>query len=152
ARLVTTTELLEIASTILANEAKTPTLTSTRIEQITGDAREAVVQALSEQRGAMEASITAGLAANVTADTRTYSAIIRDLQSMAYALQNQAAALIKARPPLITREVISRGTLGLVAHDWYGDYRRADELLRLNPRISNPNDIRPGEVLYAYAR
>lgn len=152
ARLVTTTELLEIASTILANEAKTPTLTSTRIEQITGDTREAVVQALSEQRGAMEASITAGLAANVTADTRTYSAIIRDLQSMAYALQNQAAALIKARPPLITREVIRRGTLGLVAHDWYGDYRRADELLRLNPRISNPNDIRPGEVLYAYAR
>ncbi|ECP4586253.1 DNA circulation protein [Salmonella enterica subsp. enterica serovar Muenchen] len=152
ARLVTTTELLEIASTILTNEAKTPTLTSTRIEQITGDARDAVVLALSEQRAAMEASIAAGLAANVTADTRTFSTIIRDLQSMAYTLQNQAAALIKARPPLVTREVTRRGTLLLIAHDWYGDYCRASELLRLNPHISNPNNIQPGEVLYAYAR
>ncbi|MLO58310.1 DNA circulation protein, partial [Salmonella enterica subsp. enterica] len=89
---------------------------------------------------------------NVTADTRTFSTIIRDLQSMAYTLQNQAAALIKARPPLITREVTRRGTLPLIAHDWYGDYRRAGELLRLNPHISNPNNIQPGEVLYAYAR
>ncbi|MNV93278.1 hypothetical protein D3C71_1879470 [compost metagenome] len=83
---------------------------------------------------------------------RTSVVIITTLQSLAYTLQMQAMALIQARPPLIRREVVRRCNLTLLAFDWYGDPARADELLRLNPSLSEPNNLQPGVHLYAYAR
>ncbi|EAO6532338.1 hypothetical protein FC351_26920 [Salmonella enterica] len=56
------------------------------------------------------------------------------------------------RPPLTWRTVTQDGNLHLLAHTWYQDYTRAAELLRLNPQIRDPNDIRRGDVISAYAR
>ncbi|MGV4146288.1 DNA circularization protein, partial [Citrobacter freundii] len=42
--------------------------------------------------------------------------------------------------------------LHLLAHLWYEDYTRATELLRLNPTLRNPNNIKAGDVLNAYSR
>lgn len=56
------------------------------------------------------------------------------------------------RPPLTTRVVNAETNLHLLAHQWYGDYTRATELLRLNPSLRNPNAIKTGDILNAYSR
>ncbi|NBI12617.1 phage morphogenesis protein [[Haemophilus] felis] len=63
-----------------------------------------------------------------------------------------ALAAINRKPPLIVRTVEIDGTIQQVAHVFYGDYRRAQELLRLNAHIRQPNFIQRGEVLNSYAR
>ncbi|MFN1149936.1 DNA circularization protein [Serratia liquefaciens] len=151
-RLVTVNELATVATTLLQAERETPALTSTQVERITGDTRAAIAAALSEQRHAMEQQQREAIAQGVTADVRTSTVIIAALQSLAYTLQMQAMTLIQARPPLIRREVVRRCNLTLLAFDWYGDHARADELLRLNPTLSEPNNLQPGVHLYAYAR
>ncbi|HDR1430107.1 TPA: phage morphogenesis protein, partial [Pasteurella multocida] len=63
-----------------------------------------------------------------------------------------ALSAINRKPPLVIRTVEINGTLQQVAHEFYGDYRRANELLRLNPQIRYPNFITKGEVLNSYAK
>jgi prophage DNA circulation protein len=72
------------------------------------------------------------------------------LKKLALAVTDVAERLIRAKPPLVDRRVDTPGNLQLLAHLWYGDYRRADELLRLNPQVTNPNFIARGIVLKAY--
>ena len=59
---------------------------------------------------------------------------------------------INQKPPLIIRLAEISGTIQQVAHHFYGDYRRAEELLRLNPQIRYPNFIDKNEVLKSYAK
>ncbi|KGT95298.1 hypothetical protein NG99_04570 [Erwinia typographi] len=152
AQLVTVSELTAVAATIFANETTTPSLTSTQTEAITNNVRSAIADALSACRTALLTDISEARSRGLTADTRTLSTTITQLQALAYTLQKQAAALIQQRPPLVTREVTRRANLHLVAFDWYADASRAEELLRLNPQLANPNDLRPGMTLYAYSR
>lgn len=77
--------------------------------------------------------------------------ITEPLKALALTITVAAEKLIRAKPPLINRIVDSAGNLQLLAHLWYNDYRRADELLRLNPAITNPNFIMRGTSLRAYA-
>lgn len=152
ARLVTVSELADVAATVLHNEAITPSLTSTQVEAVTNDVRSTIVDALNAEREAMQATVTAARNNGTTADTRLHSAIISSLQQLAWTLQKQAAAIIQQRPPLITRKVTRRANVHLLAFDWYGDASRAGELLRLNPSLSNPNDLQSGMSLYAFAK
>jgi prophage DNA circulation protein len=105
----------------------------------------------------------------VAADTRTailgaidavrltYPDIVRSrpitepLKGLALAVTEAAEKLIRAKPPLRDRTVTTPGNLQLIAHLWYGDYRRAAELHRLNPNIRNPNFIPAGISLRSYA-
>lgn len=151
-RLVTVSELADVAATVLHNEAITPSLTSTQVEAVTNDVRSTIVDALNAEREAMQATVTAARNNGTTADTRLHSAIISSLQQLAWTLQKQAAAIIQQRPPLITRKVTRRANVHLLAFDWYGDASRAGELLRLNPSLSNPNDLQSGMSLYAFAK
>lgn len=73
------------------------------------------------------------------------------LKALALATTTAAEKLIAARPALRDRVVDTPGNLQLLAHLWYGDFHRADELLRLNPWVKNPNMIPGGTVLRAYA-
>lgn len=59
---------------------------------------------------------------------------------------------INQKPPLIIRLAEISGTIQQVAHHFYGDYHRAEELLRLNPQIRYPNFINQNEVLKSYAK
>lgn len=82
----------------------------------------------------------------------TQSHIVSEsLRKQAYQITQLALAAINRKPPLIIRTVDINGTLQQVAHRFYGDYRRADELLRLNAHIRYPNFISRGEVLNSYA-
>jgi prophage DNA circulation protein len=74
------------------------------------------------------------------------------LKALALHIADIAADLIRARPPLIERSITSTASLTLIAHFWYGDHRRADELRRLNPAVINPNFVTVGTVLRGYAQ
>lgn len=151
-RLVAVSEMAEVAATILQNEASAPSLTSTQIEQVTGNVRALIVEALTDQRATLQALETQARASGLTSDGRVHVTIITHLQTLALTLQRQAVSLIQQRPPLITRTATRRTNLHLLAFDWYADASRAGELLRLNPSLGNPNDIQPGMTLYAYAK
>ncbi|WP_028498321.1 DNA circularization protein [Microvirgula aerodenitrificans] len=135
---VVATELAETAASIFTDETEEPTLSPVEIEQISNDVRES-----------LQASIDAWRDLLPIEEARP---VIEALRTTALGIQQAAAAVIEALPPLVTRRVEAPGNLHLIAFRWYGDYSRAGELARLNPQIVNPNRLMPGDALYAYAR
>lgn len=137
-QLLASTALADTAATQLSVEAKTPGRSPQEIEQLADDARAALQAALQAYRDgyAIEAA----------------RPVTEALKDVALGLQNAAIALIDARPPLLQRRVEAAGNLRLQAYRWYGDAGRADELLRLNPQLRNPNTLQTGDLLHAYAR
>ena len=152
-RLTTITQLGSIAGMIFGNELVSPTLSSDQVSDILADVRGTIQDAIDAER-AREALVQQDAAANsnTTADTSDNAVIVESLKTLAVQLQTLAQAVILAAPPLIQRRVDSDCNLNLLAHYWYGDYSRADELLRLNPDLRSPNHITQGMVLYAYAK
>lgn len=139
--LVTTSaaaQLVATAATLLDSEANDPTLSPAEIERMVIDVREMTVAAIALIRTHF--------------DLETGREIIEALKDAAAAIQDAARDVIDLKPPYIQRTVEAAGNLRLIAHRWYGDHTRADELARLNPQIRNPNLITAGEVLNAYAQ
>ncbi|MGK0740122.1 DNA circularization protein [Yokenella regensburgei] len=152
-RLVAISEMLDTASDIFVHEAQSPTLSSTDIEQITGDVRRLIVDAITAQRASIaERQAAAVREQSGTPDTRQDDLIIASLQESAWRLQEQARALILLLPPLVMRQVTRRCNLPLLAFEWYGDASRATQLARLNPSLRQSNYLNPGDILYAWAR
>lgn len=77
--------------------------------------------------------------------------LIEDIRNLAHLISEMSLKAINQKPPLSVRVCELNGTLHQVAHAFYGDWRRAAELLRLNPQIRNPNFIRQGELINAYS-
>jgi prophage DNA circulation protein len=122
---------------VLGAAADTPVLTPSDIETIAGDARSSINDAIA-------------LIELIYPDIIRSRPMTEPLKDMALALTDMAETLIHAKPPLRDRTVDFDGNLHLIAHAWYGDYTRATELLRLNPKVRNPNFIECGTVLKAY--
>lgn len=137
-KVVTAAELVDVASDLLTEEAKTPTLSPADIEVIVSDVRTLIQDAIDANRDLYPVEVARDIA--------------EPLKDAALAIQEAAAVIIDARPPLRERAVAAPTNLHLLAHAWYGDYRRASELLRLNPWVRNPNDIKPGDVINGYAQ
>lgn len=131
-------KLIETASDILQNEADKPTLSPADIEVIVGDVREAVQEAIDAHREIYPVD--------------EYRPVTEPLKDAAKAIQEVGASIIETRPPLTRRAVDAPANLHLLAFRWYGDYRRAEELTRLNPQLRNPNDLQTGDVLNGYQR
>lgn len=132
------TTLAETAGQILAAEAEQPTLSPQEVEQIANDVRDTLQQVIEAHRDLFSVE-----------DARPVTEALKDT---ALGVQEAAVAVIEALPPLVTRTVDAPGNLHLVAFRWYGDYTRAQELARLNPKLTNPNALQAGDTLYAYAR
>lgn len=126
------------AAALFALALETPVLAPTEIESVAADVR-AVINA------------TIALVRLTYPDIVLSRPVIEPLKRLALTVSDCAEMLIRARPPLIDRVVGTPGNLQLLAHLWYGDYRRADELLRLNPLVRNPNLIANGAVFRVYA-
>lgn len=137
AGLVPTLEISRVASDILAQESVTPTLSPAEIGRIADDTR-----------ARLQASIDACAAAYDLVDGRP---LIEALRTTAHTVLEAARAVIEARPPIIRRTVDADINLHRLAHVWYGDWQRAAELQRLNPQVRNPNFVRQGAALNAYA-
>lgn len=143
-------ELAQDAADIFSNEDVNSLLSPIEIERIANDTRQ-FIQAAIDQHRAQYADATQEVSSSPTALGIAWQPVVEGLKDIALAVQQLAANMITTRPPLIQRQVDSVSNLHLVAHRWYGDYRRAVELQRLNPQLRNPNNLQPGDVLYAYA-
>lgn len=131
------TKLASAAGGIFASESQKPTLTPPALEQIAGDVRASLQTTIDQWRAALPAE-------------DAYK-MVDGLRELGLQVQQGAAALIAAKPPLLKREVESACNLRQLAHLWYGDSERAAELLRLNPQLSQPNHLTPGTLVYGYA-
>lgn len=122
-----------LARVVEADEA-TPVLTPAELESILAEARETMVAAIAAAR-------VAGLSFETIDALKTVAGV-----------QLEAVSVVLAvKPPLVRRAVEEATTLRLIAHRWYGDHSRAEELRRLNPQLRAPNFIQRGEVLNAFA-
>ncbi|QQF77885.1 DNA circularization N-terminal domain-containing protein [Histophilus somni] len=74
------------------------------------------------------------------------------LRTMAGEIMQMAVVAINQKPPLMVREVRFDSCIQQVAFDFYGNYRRSTELLRLNPQLNQPNFIEQGTLLNAYVK
>ncbi|HCT7632573.1 TPA: DNA circularization N-terminal domain-containing protein [Citrobacter koseri] len=139
------------AADVLSDEEVIDLLSPEDVEVIAGDTRTAIQSAISLVRetyaGAMQSVSKEPAASGVT-----WQPVVDSMKDTALSVQELAAAVITRRPPLTTRTVESESNLHLLAHQWYGDYSRAAELLRLNPSLRNPNHLKAGDVLNAYSR
>lgn len=126
----------EAAQTVLTAEFYAPTLTSADIEYVAEQARVGLEVAIQTYRALYPLELA--------------RPVIEDCKTVALAVQDMAAAIIVSRPPLVARRVDAPGNLRLIAHRWYGDHNRADELLRLND-LRLPNFVQAGEVLNGYS-
>ncbi|MEN2426973.1 DNA circularization protein [Chromobacterium vaccinii] len=131
------TKLASAAGGIFASESQKPTLTPPALEQIAGDVRASLQTTIDQWRAALPAE-------------DAYK-VVDGLRELGLQVQQGAAALIAAKPPLLKRKVESACNLRQLAHLWYGDSKRAAELLRLNPQLSQPNHLTPGTLVYGYA-
>lgn len=139
------------ASDILSDSSISDILSPVDIEQITNDTRTAIQEAIDQTRDTFAAD-TPNVSAGETPGGVTWQPVVEGLKDIALTVQELGAAVITSRPPLTTRVVLSDTNLHLLSHLWYEDYTRAAELLRLNPTLRNPNNIKAGDVLNAYSR
>lgn len=127
----------EAAQIVLESEATTPTLTPAEVETVAASSRELLQQSIDTYRELYP--------------VEQARPVTEPLKDVALAVQQSAAAVIEARPPLVTHTVAEPTCLRLTAHQLYGDHTRAQELYRLNtPR--DPNFLTPGQELTVYAR
>ncbi|RRW87268.1 hypothetical protein EGJ54_25515, partial [Pandoraea apista] len=128
----------EVAGAPQTPVATHPALTPAEVQQIAGDTRELIQIAIEAVRAAVPLEQS--------------QPVVERLKDTALAVQELALKVIDVLPPIVTRTVQAPVNLTLIAHLWYGDYRRSAELLRLNPQLRNPNFIERGEVLNGFAR
>lgn len=128
----------EAAQEVLEAEAESPTLSPVEIETVAASAR-----------GLLQASIETYRALYPVEQSRIVTEPTKDV---ALAVQEAAAAIIEARPPLVDHALSTRSCPRLVAHHLYGDHTRAPEILRLNQPLRDPNFLTSGTVLRVYSR
>lgn len=134
-RVNTAVGLANAASYVFAAESATPMLTPTTIEAIVNIARRNLASTIEQVRAIYGIE-----------DSRPITEALKD---QGLALQEAARAVIVARPPLIQRVVEAPGNMRLLAHLWYGDHARAQELYRLNGARSP--FVNTGDSVNAYA-
>lgn len=77
---------------------------------------------------------------------------IQVYKDIADQIHTQIQSLIEIRPPITKVIVDVSCTLHWLAHRLYGDFKRADEIRRLNPNLNNPAILQSGMELTVYAR
>lgn len=156
-------ELVTLHKTLVARQAaEVAALLFMDAERVAGLSQQDLESVTNDVRGFIQAAITATRDNYREATERLsedpqplgllWRPVVEDLKASALTVQMMAEAIMATRPPLTRRTATQDGNLHLLAHTWYQDYTRAAELLRLNPQIRDPNDIRRGDTLNAYAR
>ena len=78
--------------------------------------------------------------------------VIEAVRETAGRLNAMIAAAINQKPPLLVRPAPINGTMHQIAHEFYGDLNRADELIRLNPHIVHPAFVKRDTLVNLYAK
>ena len=147
--LAVTIELTEQASAILSEDALTAYMTPDDVETIVNATRQSIQGTIDQHRTLYTPALSTISSSDLPLGLE-YEPVIAALKDIALSLQSLGEAVINARPPLTKRTVNRVANLHLVAYEWYGDFSRADELQRLNPKLRDPNDLKPGDIINAY--
>ena len=139
------------AADILSEKDIVETLSPDDIELIVNDVRVTLQLAIDTVREVYTPTLDTASSAETDIAIR-WQPLIDSMKGIALDIQNLGNAAITARPPLVRRQVENPCNLHLLAHKWYGNYDRANELQRLNPHLRDVNNIQSGELIYAYAR
>jgi prophage DNA circulation protein len=145
-------ELASLATAVLADAVQPDQLSPDDITKMVNTVRGTILTAIAEVRAQYQPSIQ-----RISEDSEPvgllWRGVVTQLKQIALELQTLAIIVMNRRPPLTRRTVTTSTTnLHLLAHEWYGDYRRAAELARLNPWLRDPNALKTGDVLNAYTR
>ncbi|QNT58542.1 DNA circularization protein [Neisseria musculi] len=110
------------------------------------------IQAEIDLMRAIQADATA--AGSLSADALYSSAHTAGeaLRRLAARFNRLIVAEINQKPPLVVRIAQFDCTVHQLAHEFYGDLGRADELVKLNPHIKHPAFIARGELVNSYAK
>lgn len=140
------TQLLHNGALLIEDESLTPQ----EMETITCEMREKAQSVLCNLRAQYKEEASNPQQPN----TPIYQAVQAQsevLRNLIHQFTQLAIVAINKKPPLIVRSAPMDGTLTEMAHAFYGDYQRKEELLRLNPQIHQPNFIAQGALLNSYA-
>lgn len=88
----------------------------------------------------------------VTSSYDGFYSLIESMRGMQHQLKAIAIAAIATKPPLIARFAPFDGTLHQIAHAFYADFTRFDELLQLNPQLTHPSFITTGDLINGYTK
>lgn len=150
-RLICTAHLIRIGTEIIEEQAES--LLPSEIEYIAYQLRLSVVASLNLVRELQRVDMA--LAQPATPNTAVYQdayQVIEGLRQLAHEINQVAMLAINRKPPLVVKECEMSGTLQQIAHAFYGDYRRADELRRLNPDLYPRLVVQKGTFLNAYTK
>ncbi|MCK3654917.1 hypothetical protein A4G19_03775 [Pasteurellaceae bacterium Macca] len=155
-QLCTSTLLAEVATRII--EAKQDTLLPVEIDEMNRQVRLQFMEALNTLRALQQAKEQENQAhalnntpPNLTSYTQSQQ-LAEHIRQVAGLFNQLAIAAINRKPPLIVREAPLEGAIHQIAHAFYGDFRRAPELLALNPHLIYPYHIEQGVLLNSYAK
>ena len=142
-----------VKSAVEIMEDFSETLTPREIEYMATQCRLSLLASLNSLRTLQKADEVERKVGEPNSDVYLVSyQMAEEIRALAHLVTRLAIALINQKPPLMVKTAPLNGTLQQVAHALYGDYRRFDELLRLNPDIREPNFIAEGDLLNAYAK
>lgn len=149
-RLVCAATISKIAALLI--EEQSEDMLPADIEYLCQQSRLALLDALNAVR-ALQLGEDANPRGNnpITGVYMQVQAVSENLRQTAHDLTQLALAAINQKPPLIVRSAPISGNIVQQAHEIYGDYLRAPEILRLNPHLRYPNCIEQGTVLNTYA-
>ncbi|PJG86220.1 DNA circularization protein [Conservatibacter flavescens] len=148
--LICLAKLTEYATLLIEDEQET--LISYELEELNYVVRNEVLVLINKIRQAQQADGVVSENAKTTAIYESAEALIEQLRQTAHDFTALVVSVINKKPPLVVKTCPLNGTIHQVAHRFYGDYTRADELLLLNPAIRLPNFIKEGDLLNAYAQ
>ncbi|WP_232217412.1 hypothetical protein [Xenorhabdus cabanillasii] len=145
-------ELASLATAVLSDAVQPDQLSPEDITHMVNTVRTSILTAIAEVRTQYQPS-TQRISEDSEPVGLLWRGVVSQLKQIALELQTLAITVMNRRPPLTRRTVTTASTnLHLLAHEWYGDYRRAAELARLNPWLRDPNALKTGDVLNAYTR
>lgn len=144
-------ELASVATAILSDDTQSEQLVPAVVGRLVGDVRTRLQAAITLFRERYE-----GERERITETTSPqglmYPEIIQSMKNVAASVQDVGLLVLSRHPPLTQKQVQADSCLLLLAWQWYGDYRRAAELQRLNPQLRDPNNITAGMVINAWTK
>ncbi|QGM80658.1 DNA circularization protein [Otariodibacter oris] len=145
-----TIKLIQFSTLLI--EDKGDILTAFEIEKLNHDVRLNALDLINKVRHIQHEDQKKSESAKTTAIYQATEKLTEELKSIVHKFKLLAITTINKKPPLIVRKSEVSGTIHQVAHHFYQDYRRADELLLLNPQIAMPNFIKAEDLLNAYTK
>lgn len=144
-------EMAAITTQVLADPVQPNQMSPADIELMVNEVRRLALQAIITLRTDYQPR-TQSVSADAEPIGLLWQGVVLSLKEVALGVQTLGLRVIEKRPPLTRKTLTAPANFHLLAHIWYGDYRRATELHRLNPQVRNPNFLQIGDVINAYAR